>query len=288
MLVAASSHTLDGRPDRDMDFLTSRNESGLGDRGGTTTVRRDMFTFPAGSRAGIFFHEILEAVDFSLGRHPGNEAIIEQKLGEFGFDADWRSTVAGMIEAVGSVPIAGLEHGFTLQQVAAEDRIHEMEFYHALKPLSPGLLREVFERFAPRKAIQGFPERLERLAFRPSRGFMKGYIDMIVCHEGRFFLLDWKSNYLGDGYEHYHVSRLSDSMRNEFYILQYHLYTLALHLYLRQRVAGYDYQKHFGGVAYIFIRGVARSCGCDSGIYTDRPALTLIHALGQALVPDYE
>jgi exodeoxyribonuclease V beta subunit len=287
MLLATSPHAADS-PDRDTAFFNGTSEPELEIPPAGTAGRRDMFSFPGGSRAGTFFHAVLEEVDFSLGRHPANKAVIDRKLPEFGFDAAWSQTVLRMIAEIASVPIAGIEAGLLLKRLAPEDCIHEMEFYHPLKPVTPGLLRRVFERFGLRKAIRGFPERLGRLAFAPARGFMKGYIDMVAYQEGRFFLADWKSNYLGDGFEHYHVSKLIDPMRNEFYILQYHIYTLALHLYLRQRVAGYDYQRHFGGVGYVFIRGVDRSRGAEFGIYSDRPETDLIHALGEALVPGYE
>ena len=77
-------------------------------------------------------------------------------------------------------------------------------------------------------------------------------------------------------------------MRDEFYTLQYHIYTLALHLYLRRRLPGYDYARHFGGVAYVFLRGLDRDGGREAGIFRDRPEPDLVHALGRALIPDYE
>jgi len=76
-------------------------------------------------------------------------------------------------------------------------------------------------------------------------------------------------------------------MREELYILQYHIYALALHQYLRRRVPDYQYERDFGGAAYVFIRGVGRTAAPDHGIFFDKPLPELIHALGGELIPNY-
>ena len=93
-----------------------------------------------------------------------------------------------------------------------------------------------------------FPERIERLDFSPIKGFMKGFIDMVFQYQGRFYLVDWKSNYLGNRVEDYGQEKLKEVMENEFYVLQYHIYSLALHQYLKTRILDYDYERHFGKV----------------------------------------
>ena len=114
------------------------------------------------------------------------------------------------------------------------------------------------------------------------------FVDMIFHHNGRFFLVDWKSNYLGSCIEDYRQGSLDASMQADFYILQYHLYVLAIHQYLRLRVPGYRYESHFGGVFYVFIRGVDLNKGPAYGIYSDLPSWDLIKALGKSLIPDFE
>ena len=113
---------------------------------------------------------------------------------------------------------------------------------------------------------------------------MKGFIDLVFESGGRFYLVDWKSNHLGTRPEDYDAGALAAVMREDLYVLQYHLYAVALHEYLKGRVPGYDYDRHFGGAFYVFLRGVdpARSPGC--GIYRDRPARRLIETLAEGLV----
>ena len=107
---------------------------------------------------------------------------------------------------------------------------------------------------------------------------LKGFIDLVFRWQGRYYLLDYKSNWLGDGSEAYTREAMAQAMQSHRYDLQYQLYTLALHRYLRHRLAGYDYEKHFGGVIYLFLRGVDPAHP-ENGIFTTRPDAGLIQGM---------
>jgi exodeoxyribonuclease V beta subunit len=81
---------------------------------------------------------------------------------------------------------------------------------------------------------------------------------------------------------------LGDVMSAEFYVLQYHLYVLAICQYLRLRNPTFRYESDFGGVVYLFVRGIDQRRSPDCGIYFDRPKTALINALGKTLIPDFE
>jgi exodeoxyribonuclease V beta subunit len=132
-----------------------------------------------------------------------------------------------------------------------------------------------------------YPAKLGKLTFAPAAGFMKGFIDLVFQHEGKFYLVDWKSNYLGSTFESYADESLVKTMEDNLYILQYHLYTLALYQYLRRRIPDFSYDTDFGGVYYIFLRGTGVPQGLPNGIFSDCPAQSLINRLGQALIPDF-
>ena len=74
-------------------------------------------------------------------------------------------------------------------------------------------------------------------------------------HQGKYYILDWKSNHLGHSIEDYHPDNLNHAMIDHRYDFQYQIYALALHRFLQSRLANYDYQQHFGGVYYLFLRG---------------------------------
>jgi exodeoxyribonuclease V beta subunit len=111
------------------------------------------------------------------------------------------------------------------------------------------------------------------------RGFLVGFVDLVAEHDGRHWVLDWKSNHLGADGAAYTDDALLAAMLAHDYVLQYHLYVLALHRHLHVRVRDYDPARHLGGVCYAFLRGVAP--GTSRGLFVDRvpPALALaMHA----------
>ncbi|MBU0697929.1 MAG: exodeoxyribonuclease V subunit beta, partial [Proteobacteria bacterium] len=203
----------------------------------------------------------------------------------YGFDDNWQAPVNTMIQKVLVTPLPSGTTPLTLSSVQCQDRINEMEFYFPLKSITPQTLKTIFKTRAGVDISADFPQRIDKLSFPLAKGFMKGYIDLVLHAKGRYFLVDWKSNFLGSRLENYDRAALNQTMHNDYYILQYHLYTLALHRYLQSRVPGYRYETDFGGVFYIFIRGVDPDFGPDFGIYKDLPAADTIAALGRALIP---
>jgi len=247
--------------------------------------KTDIFSFPKGARAGIFFHDIFEHLDFAASDYGYKEELVTNKLTAYGFEPKWRDVVCDMINNVLSIPLEIKTEALTLSSVHCKDRLNEMEFYYPLNPITPRQLEKIFADHEGIELPAAFPDRIGTLTFPFSRGFMKGYIDMVFHEKGRYYLVDWKSNLLGTRVEDYSKDALNTVMSNDFYILQYHLYTLALYQYLRIRLPGFDYEKDFGGVFYIFIRGIDPDCGPEFGIYKDFPSPELIHALARALIP---
>lgn len=107
---------------------------------------------------------------------------------------------------------------------------------------------------------------------------LKGFIDLVIRWQGRYYLIDYKSNYLGPDGAAYSPEAMIQAMCQHRYDLQYQLYSLALHRYLRQRIVDYDYQHHFGGVIYLFLRGIDPAIP-GQGIFTTRPDPALIAGL---------
>ena len=242
-----------------------------------------MCAFPRGAKAGNCLHDILEHIDFTAPDGPETESIVAVKLRAHGFDLKWQEAICRMIDSVVTTPLDPAIHGLTLSAISKEDRLSELEFYFPLNRLTPDTLRNIFKEsgILPPAA---FPERIGRLKFQPVKGFMKGFMDLVFLYDGRFFLVDWKSNFLGASIEDYGTEVLAEVMREELYLLQYHLYVVALHQYLKTRLSDYDYKTHFGGVLYIFLRGMNPETGPHAGIYRDRPAKKAIEFLCKNLI----
>ncbi|MGH7822016.1 MAG: PD-(D/E)XK nuclease family protein, partial [Candidatus Binatia bacterium] len=147
--------------------------------------------------------------------------------------------------------------------------------------LTPRALAVVFERHPSPGVPPGYAARLAALGFREVAGHLRGFVDLVFEHGGRFYLVDWKSNHLGPAPADYRLERLAETMAAHHYVLQAHLYAAAVDRYLRRRLPGYDYANHFGGVAYLFLRGIGR--GGDGGVFSDKPPAALISDLARVL-----
>ena len=249
--------------------------------------RKDIFFFPKGPGAGIFFHDIFEHLDFASKDSEHQKNLIKDKLKEYGFEQSWLETVYDMIKNVLSVSLKGKGKEVILSSVKCDERINEMEFYFPLNHITPLKLKKIFSDNAGIDISSGFSNQIEKLYFSPSEGFMKGYIDTIFQHDGRYYIVDWKSNFLGASIKDYARDLLGEIIKSNYYNLQYYIYTLALHQYLRWRMPNYRYEKDFGGVFYIFIRGVDSNLGPEFGIFNDIPESRFIKMLGKLLIPNF-
>lgn len=256
-------------------------------RAGESKQDHDIYTFPRGSKAGLFFHEIFESIDFSEKNPGAFETLIRQKLEEYGYEEIWSLAVTEMVQNVLATP---LNHGpdpICLNRISSENRISEMEFYFPMQRLTPEGLGRGFNPETGIKSRDDLYQLLTQLDFSPTRGYMKGYIDLVFKHQGRYYILDWKSNDLGPDRSAYSRDSLEAVMREHFYFLQYHIYTLALHQYLKLKEPEYEYPTGFGGIVYVFLRGTRPENGPGYGIYTDLPDPGRIERLGRTLIPDY-
>jgi len=238
-----------------------------------------IFAFPRGVRAGTCLHEILQYVDFTdlNSTAPG---IVEDKLQEHGlFTIEHEAAVTSMLNNVVTTPLVVGQKDFTLSRVTKLERMNELEFYF---PISKVAYPKLFECLADLSARGLPPIRSGQMTPELVNGFLKGFVDLIFRLDGKFYIADWKSNWLGNSVGDYANDAMRAEMERHQYYLQYHLYTVALHKYLTLRLPGYDFEKHFGGVCYLFLRGLEPKRP-ELGIFRDRPTAETIHHLSEAL-----
>jgi len=268
-------------PDRDKTVDTeSYPVESESDRSGKHAL--SIFDFPYGASAGSCLHDILEHIDFTLENSDDARRLIAEKLAGYGFEDKWTDTIYGVVANVLSAPIMGKGTPFSLSCLTSSDRLHEVEFYAPLGRISAGRLGEVFRSYGGRTIPDRFSGRIESLGFKPHKGMLRGFIDMVFHYNGRYYLVDWKSNLLGDS-GNYRREKLDEVMEKELYILQYHIYVVALHQFLGVRDNNYHYREHFGGVFYLFLRGIDPERGSEYGIFFDRPEFDLINNLSHFL-----
>jgi exodeoxyribonuclease V beta subunit len=165
---------------------------------------------------------------------------------------------------------------FTLAGVPASERLTEMEFHFPTGSLDGARILQ-FIRDPDSSSPAPAPIPISRL-----QGFLKGFVDLIFRFQGRYHIIDWKSNLLGTNVEAYNRQAMQREIEDACYDLQYHIYAVALDKYLRKRVTGYDYDQHFGGAHYVFLRGLAPGHP-DLGVFHDRPSSQKIARLSSVL-----
>lgn len=256
------------------DFLQEPEHSS----GGNT-----IFDFPRGAKAGTCLHELFELLDYSQLSKEAITGTARSTLAGNGFHEQWLPAVTGMVVDVTSARIIRDNPDFTLSQLKKGDWQTEMEFYLPIRQLAPDTLRSLFKDLFDENLFGDYYEVLNRLSFRQSRGMLQGFIDLIFTYNGRYYILDWKSNHLGRTTSDYNQDTMHELMCRSAYILQYHLYTLALDRLLQRRLPGYNYEKHFGGALYLFLRGISPDTATN-GIYLGRPLPEFIRRAGEVML----
>ena len=244
------------------------------------STRKDeerILELPSGPRFGNVIHALLENISFQMiAQRYDLSAKIKQECKRYGVVADYR-TVAMLLYRIVTTPLdplseqAGKEEPL-LAGLNEDSLLKEMGFYFRLSKSGTSQVNDILRDeslYSP-------------LSHRTMEGYLTGYIDLIFHFQNRFFILDYKTNWLGDQYEDYGHGQMSDCMRSHNYGLQYWIYTLVLHRYLSRWHPGYRFERHFGGVYYLFVRGMNRKRGAN-GIFYTRPDPGVLHRLGKCL-----
>ena len=230
--------------------------------------------FPAGSQVGSYLHLLLEQLDFRADIARQVRLHSARIARRFNLDHErWGQDAATWLERAIRTPLDA--SGLSLAQLAPEQRLNELTFDFATHSVDMAAL----ERLLAQSAGQALPP-LEAESFQ---GMVTGIVDLVFAHRGRFFIADYKSNFLGSQLDDYRPERLRATMIERRYDLQSLLYTLALHRYLRQRLADYDYETRFGGIYYLFLRGMRPETGAGYGVHFTRPAPSLIETLDRQI-----
>lgn len=244
--------------------------------------------FPRGIAAGNFFHDLIEHLDFTCDEATRRQAVIDA-LGAHGFPAaTWASTVDTALCEILAAPLGPTRADGAAVRLCDIDRAHRLDELEFLLPAA-GLeatigrhaLARVFQDH-PEGLPEGYGDRVASLGFPPLRGFLKGFIDMVFTADDTWWVVDYKTNHVGSAPQDYGRARLDRAMAEDHYILQYHLYAVALVRMLALRVPGFDYDRHFGGALYLFVRGMSPAHP-TMGVWHERPPRARIEALSTLL-----
>ena len=244
------------------DFAVAPEDAGREDSAAAAEQKRALplpFSFPRGPAAGRFLHAVLERLDVHA-EHTW-PPLLERLARRYQlFDEETPlspETFVAYRRWLGDVLDSSLASATTLRQLPPTQRVNEMDFHLSVdagRPLDIPAFNRLFRDW-------GKPVRLSDA--RRMYGFIRGEIDVCYCHEGRYHVLDYKSNHLGDRRAQYHVAAMTKAMDDHHYWLQALIYQTALHRFLKSRLPDYSPQEHLGAPEYVFLRGCAAHS--DSG-----------------------
>ncbi|MFE3445959.1 UvrD-helicase domain-containing protein [Nocardia sp. NPDC059180] len=252
-----------------------------------------MNELPYGAEFGTLVHGVLERIDTDA---PDLAAEVDTRCRETIEEMMAAADPAQLATALLAVLRTPMPFG-ALADIASRDRLCELEFE---LPLAGGdtasdrsaTLRAVAallrEHLPPTDDFAPYADHLDALDDNPLRGYLTGSIDAVLrAADGRFVIVDYKTNRLGTGdltVEHYTRDRMATEMMRSHYPLQALLYSVALHRYLRWRMPGYDPERHLGGAAYLFVRGmVGPHTPPGRGVFDWTPPAALVVALSDLL-----
>ncbi|MGQ0333205.1 exodeoxyribonuclease V subunit beta [Halomonas elongata] len=248
-----------------------------------------LHAFPRGPSAGTFLHGLLEwAGQHGFARVAEDAPLRDETLARRANRRGWENQIPALAEWLPSLLSAELPIPDSPAETTTDDtplrldRLEsykvEMEFWLAAHRVDTRRLDALVSTHTlggrPRPALD--PDRLN--------GMLKGFIDLVAEHQGRYYVLDWKSNHLGADDAAYSPEAMIDAVLEKRYDVQYCLYLLALHRLLSSRLPDYDIDRHLGGALYVFLRGTRAP---SRGVHTERPSRELIEGL-DALFRDAE
>ena len=219
-----------------------------------------MALFPSGTDAGTVLHSIFEEADFSSEDNTEIIRTILKKKMNFNKE-DLEKNVPAVNECLNNVFSAPVfECGGTLRDIT--EKTAEMEFFLSIKDdVLEGKLSKIIEESHNAAKLE---------ADSVKKGFLHGYIDLAAKVGDKYYIIDWKSNNLGGSFSDYGKENIEAEMKKHNYHLQYMLYLAAFDRYMQSVDKNYSYEKNFGGIRYVFLRGV-KAGSCGTGIFSERP-----------------
>lgn len=226
---------------------------------------------PKGATTGNMLHLLFERMVFNAPNQWSR--LIEQSvkgLAEYK-RASYATHLQSMMEHICNVPFKHNETTFTLSELSSQYTLNELEFDFQIQEGSGKAIKSLST-----EAVVLDVKYNEQLI-----GMLNGKMDMLFQMHGKYFILDWKSNYLGPQVADYAPDQLNHAMNHNHYHLQYHLYSIAAVKYLKSRLQNFDYDQDFGGVYYVFVRGVRADQ--TTGIFYAKPSLNKLKQLAAAV-----
>ncbi|WAI11642.1 MAG: exodeoxyribonuclease V subunit beta [Buchnera aphidicola (Macrosiphum albifrons)] len=224
--------------------------------------------FPQGKNTGLMMHEILKNLHFLNKK---NYNWFSDFLKKYNIPITWTSTLIYWIKNIINSPLG--EKKIILSKINKKLCTKELEFFF---PINNTLYSRELNKII--QSIDPISIDSPKLFFNPVKGILKGFIDLVFFWEQKYYILDYKSNWLGKNNSFYSDIHIKQEIIRKRYDLQYQIYTIALHKYLQKKIKNYNYKNNFGGIFYFFLRAIDRDQEND-GIFYTVPNFSLIEKI---------
>jgi exodeoxyribonuclease V beta subunit len=246
-----------------------------------------------GNLLGNLLHKLLELVDFRRGvqDRPYLREMVEHLLGGSGLLAPSDPSFASTVDKLTASAQIWLQQPlrshagapFCLSDLDPATQLSEVRFSFAAS-IGCQTFPQLEAEFAREFGAAAQPD-LAKLGLSWNRaneldGLVTGSVDFVFAHDGRYYVVDWKSNFLGESAADYLPERISRSIAKERYHLQFSLYTVALDAHLSRCLGkDWDYERDFGGVYYLYLRGFGTHPEGKHGAFFHRPSADFVTKL---------
>jgi exodeoxyribonuclease V beta subunit len=260
--TALSSLSIDEAPELPIDKVREENQEPV--------KESNNIELPRGAHTGNVIHDLLENIPFKYLAEDTDISVQRKKSClRYGLKTENPELINQLLKSTVKTLLSLNDSHFSLKDLKEDQCLKEMPFYLAMKKIDVSLINRV---------LKDYPT-YQPLSEKTMSGFLTGFIDLICEYQGKYFIIDYKSN----GLESYDTKSLTQAMREHNYGLQYWIYTLVLHQYLKHRLPNYDFKKHMGGVMYLFVRGMDENIE-NSGVYQAKPKLEMIEQLAELFI----
>lgn len=306
------------RPGKEVHLTESRAvdepRQAIEDIGYFESNKTPFMDFPAGRQAGEAIHDILYELEIpepslengqQKNLDPDLERLIRDKLLQYGLisqpESDqeasqklsqYLSQIYDLLSRIFKTPYSNDQGEKVVLNRPTNRYIKEMPFYFEVnRPLDVEALNRLLSAVATKDSSfpdkgDNFPDSTPIHLLKQQggqHGLMTGSIDLVIQSDQRYYLADWKTNYLGNDLSDYNPKAIAQDMQSNGYYLQYLIYTLALHRFLRQRLGlDYDYNRDFGGGFYFYLRGI-NGIDDSTGVFFERLNQDLLEELDRIL-----
>ena len=291
--LASSAHgrIVDDIVDRDSVSMSAHGEAGTPVSSGTEEV--PLATMPGGRLVGDVVHSVLEHALKTGDVFEASHAevlqyvtrLLEPAMERMQLEPRWLQPLAATLTTCLAETLALGQDECCLTKIGPRSLAAEVPFLLRLGGTAEFSTKKIAAAFesSSDSLLQSYGRRVRAMSVSGLQGFLAGFVDLVFESNGKWFIADYKTNFLGPNWSDYAAERLESAMIEHDYLLQAAIYSVAVGRLLTQRLPSFDLERDFGGCVYLYLRGFPTDGPPETGIWHYRPPAEFVKALSDAL-----